>query len=91
MRLTWSTPALSDLSRLHAFLAPTSRRAATQFLRNMRISARKLLEYPRLGERVPKVENPEIRRIFVRDYELRYEIRGDEIVVLRLWHAREYR
>lgn len=60
-------------------------------LRTMRTGARKLLEHPRLGERVPKVENMEVRRIFLRDYELRYEIRGDEIIVLRLWHSREER
>lgn len=91
MRLTWSSPALSDLSGLYAFLAPSSRRAATQLLRTMRTGARKLLEHPRLGERVPKVENLEVRRICLRNYELRYEIRGDEIIALRLWHIREER
>jgi hypothetical protein len=32
-----------------------------------------------------------VRRLFVDDYELRYEILGDLIIVVRLWHTREDR
>lgn len=91
MRLIWSGRALLDLPRLHAFLAPSSRRAATQVLRTLRTGALKLLEHPRLGERISQVEDREVRRIFLRDYELRYEIAEDAIHVLRLWHTREDR
>lgn len=91
MRLIWSSRALSDLSRLYAFLLPSSRKAATQVLRTLRSGALKLLEHPRLGERISQIENREVRRIFLRGYELRYEVSGDEITVLRLWHTREDR
>jgi hypothetical protein len=33
----------------------------------------------------------EIRRLFVGDYELRDEIQGDTIIVVRLWHTRKNR
>lgn len=91
MRLIWSSRALSDLSRLYALLLPSSRKAATQVLRTLRSGALKLLEHHRLGERVSQIENREVRRIFLRGYELRYEVSGDEITVLRLWHTREDR
>ena len=36
-------------------------------------------------------EPREVRRILVGHYEMRYEIRGSEIYILRLWHRREDR
>jgi hypothetical protein len=33
----------------------------------------------------------EVRRLIVGDYELRYEILEDAIVLVRLWHTREDR
>jgi len=33
----------------------------------------------------------EVRRLFVGDCELRYEIQGEVIIVVRLWHTRENR
>jgi hypothetical protein len=32
-----------------------------------------------------------VRRLFVGDYELRYEIHGDVIIVVRFWHTGENR
>ena len=91
MLLFWSTPALSDLACLHDFLAPKNRRAATQMLRTLRVRAGKLAERPRLGERVDKFDAAEVRRIFVADYELRYEMKGETFYVLNVWHTREER
>jgi plasmid stabilization system protein ParE len=91
MRLIWSPPAQRDLVRIHRFLAPKSPRAATGAVRALRAGALPLLDHPRIGERVDNVEANEVRRILVRDYELRYEVRADQIVVLRIWHTREER
>ncbi len=46
----------------------------------------KLLDFPRLGEKLEVFEPREVRRIIVGNYELRYEIRNGAIFVLRLWH-----
>jgi cupin superfamily acireductone dioxygenase involved in methionine salvage len=32
-----------------------------------------------------------VRRVIVGEYEVRYEVRGSGIFVLRLWHTREDR
>jgi hypothetical protein len=51
-----------------------------------------LLQYhPRLGVRLPEFSPREVRRLFVDDYELRYEIRGNTIFIINLWHTREDR
>jgi plasmid stabilization system protein ParE len=50
-----------------------------------------LQAYPRMGERLDGFEPDEVRRLFVGDYELRYQVDGDTIHVLRIWHMLEDR
>jgi plasmid stabilization system protein ParE len=91
MRVIWSPPARTDLVRLRGFLAPKNEQAAANMLRGLRAGALRLVDHPRLGERIERIETLEVRRIFVHDYELRYEVRTDVIVVLRIWQSRENR
>jgi len=51
----------------------------------------RLLDYPRLGEKLEAYAPREVRRIIVGSYELRYEIADATIFILRLWHCRESR
>lgn len=91
MELQWTGKALSDLVRLHAFLAPVNPRAATQVIRSLTAAPARLIAHPRLGEKLEEFEPREVRRIFVGSYEMRYEIKQSVIYVLRLWHTREDR
>ncbi|MBI5484768.1 MAG: type II toxin-antitoxin system RelE/ParE family toxin [Deltaproteobacteria bacterium] len=91
MELKWTSKALSDLVRLYEFLAPVNRSAAASVLQSLTAAPNRLLEQPRIGERLEEFEPREVRRIIVGYYELRYEIRESIIYVLRLWHTREDR
>jgi plasmid stabilization system protein ParE len=51
----------------------------------------RLLEHPRIGERLDHFEPREVRRVLIGNYELRYEITASEIDVLRILHSRENR
>ena len=44
-----------------------------------------------LGERLEEFDPRDVRRIQVGRYEIRYEIAGSTIYLLRLWHTREDR
>ena len=91
MKLEWTNKALSDLARLHDFLAPVNRRAAARAIQRLVTAPSKLLEHPRLGERLEEFSPREVRRLLVDRYEIRYEISRDTIYVLRVWHTREDR
>jgi plasmid stabilization system protein ParE len=91
MRVRWTAEARSDLVRLYAFLAPVNRQAAARAVQSLRAAPARLREYPRLGPRLDAFDPREVRRLFVGDYELRYEIHAGTIIVLNLWHAREDR
>jgi len=91
MDLKWTARALSDLARLHDFLAIANGQAAARAIRALIVAPIRLLERPRLGERLEEFAPREVRRIIVSRYELRYEIRDATVIVLRLWHTREDR
>ncbi len=91
MSLVWSARSLSDLSRLYRFLAPKNRRAAANVVKTLRSAAAGLVDYPKLGERLDRPGRREVRRIFIGDYELRYELKGRDVHVAGVWHVRENR
>jgi len=91
MELKWTGKALSDLARLYEFLAPANRSAAVRTVRSLTKAPGRLLEQPRIGEKLEEFGSREVRRIQVGRYEVRYEIQGSMIYLLRLWHTREDR
>jgi plasmid stabilization system protein ParE len=92
MPIRWTSKAQSDLLRLYEFLAPVNRRAAARAVQELRAAPGQLLrDNPRIGSRLQEFAPREVRRLFVGDYELRYEIQDQIIIVLRLWHTREDR
>ena len=91
MRLQWSSKALSDLMRLHEFLALVNKPAAARVVKSLTSAAAGLAANPRMGEKLEEFEPGEVRRIIIGHYEMRYEIVGSTIFVLRLWHTREER
>jgi plasmid stabilization system protein ParE len=91
MELRWTSKALSDLARLHDFLAPVNRSAAARAVQALVAAPAALLDNPRIGERLEQFAPREVRRLLVGGYEIRYEIQGATLYLLRLWHTREDR
>lgn len=91
MDLKWTSKAQSDLARLYDFLVPVNRQAAAHTVQALAAAPLRLLEHPRIGERLDEFDPREVQRIVVGRYEMRYEICNATIYVLRLWHSREDR
>ena len=91
MKLQWTGNALGDLARLHDFLAEVNPAAAAKAIQSLVAAPERLVEFPRLGERIERYAPRDVRRIVVGRYELRYEVTDTVITVLRLWHTRESR
>ena len=91
MKLKWTSKALTDLVRLHEFLAPINPSAAARTVQSLTAAPVRLLENPRIGEKLDEFEPREVRRILVGHYEMRYEIQESTVYMLRLWHTREDR
>jgi len=91
MKLTWTSKALSDLARLHDFLAPVNQQAAARAVQALVAASARLLVNPRIGEPLGEFESREVRRMLIGKYEMHYEIQDSTIYLLRLWHTREDR
>jgi plasmid stabilization system protein ParE len=91
MQLQWTRKALDDVVRLYAFLSPVNAAAAARAVQSLTTAPTKLLQQPRVGERLEEFEPREVRRLLVGRYEIRYELRDTFIYVLRIWHSREDR
>lgn len=91
MKIEWTDKAVSDLVRLHDFLAAVAPVAAARVVQDLSRAPLKLVDFPRIGEKLEAYEPREVRRIVVGNYELRYELAEARIIVLRLWHHREDR
>ena len=91
VRVAWTRRAVGDLARLHDFLATVNPRAAARVVQSLAAVPSRLVEQPRIGERLEEHEPREVRRLFVGKYEIRYEVRDSDIFILRVWHAREAR
>lgn len=91
MELKWTSKALSDLVRLHEFLAPVNPQAAARVVHSLAAAPNRLLEHPRIGEKLEEFEPREVRRLLIGRYEMRYEIQESTLYILRIWHTRENR
>lgn len=91
MALRWTRAAYADLERIHEFLAPVDPAAASRAVQAVVARVRRIPRQPRLGERLPGFADREVRRVLVKRYEIRYEVAGNDLYVLRIFHMRETR
>jgi plasmid stabilization system protein ParE len=89
--LRWSSKAHADLARLHEFLQPVNPGAAARLVRQLVAGVKRVPAHPRLGMRLREFDPREVRRVIVGDYEIRYELAGTDVFVLRIFHTREDR
>jgi len=89
--LRWTSSARSELARLYEFLQAVNVPAAARAVRQWVAGAKRIPAYPRLGARLAEFEPREVRRVLVGDYEIRYEMAGSDVFILRILHVREDR
>lgn len=91
MEIKWTAKAQSDLIRVHDFLASVNKAAAIRTAQTLSAAPLQLLQYPRVGERLEEFAPRDVRRIVVGAYEMRYEIAGSTVFILRIWQGRQDR
>ena len=90
-KVRWTSKALSDLNRLFEFLAQVNRKAAARTIQSLTSAPQRIIEQPRIGEKLDEFEGREVRRLLIGHYEMRYELTHDSVYILRVWHTRESR
>jgi plasmid stabilization system protein ParE len=72
-------------------LQPVNPTAAVRVVRQLVAGVKRIPAHPRLGMRLSEFAPREVRRVFVRDYAIRYEIAGTDVLALRIFHTLEDR
>lgn len=83
--IQWLPVSRADIARLYDFLY------AARKIDELLDAIESLPAFPRVGHAVDRFTSQDIRAWISGDYEVRYEITGDAIVILRVWHTREDR
>jgi plasmid stabilization system protein ParE len=91
MKLVWTSKAASDLGRLYEFLAAVNAPAAASVVQGITRTVAQLANHPQLGQGLEAFKPRDIRQLMVGQYELRYEVSEQTVMVLRIWHCREAR
>ncbi|MCY4360585.1 MAG: type II toxin-antitoxin system RelE/ParE family toxin [Gammaproteobacteria bacterium] len=84
----WSEPAILDLQSIHDFIAHDSRFYAKKVIQDIRDKAEILDELPKIGRKVPEINDGNIRELSLYSYRIIYEIRDQGIFMLAVIHKR---
>jgi plasmid stabilization system protein ParE len=91
-RLLWTPPAIRDVERLHAFLAPRNREAARRATRAIREGVKALAAHPEIGRPVEDMP-PEFREWLIQfgdsGYVTLYRYDGELVAILAVRHGKE--
>jgi plasmid stabilization system protein ParE len=91
-RLIWTPRALSDVARLHDFLAAKDRNAARRAVRAIRQGVKVLARHPQIGRPAAEME-PAFRDWMIAfgasGYVVLYRFEADQVVLLAVRHGRE--
>jgi plasmid stabilization system protein ParE len=91
-RLKWTPQSLSDVARLHDFLAPKSSDAAKRAVKAIRQGVKLLGKFPKMGRPVEELQT-EFREWVIEfgsgAYVTLYRYDVNEVVILAVRHGRE--
>ena len=84
----WSEPAKADLRSIHDFIAHDSQHYAKKVTQDIRDKTDVLDELPKIGKKVPELNDEAIRELSLYSYRIIYEIKNQDVFVLAVVHRR---
>lgn len=87
VEIEWSSIAQNDLNKIIDYIAQDSLEYALLFYEQVREKVENLTQFPKMGRKVPELDDPNIRELILRNYRLIYQILGAKIQVIRLIHG----
>ena len=86
MPLRFTRSATGDLTPLRDFMARHDPEATARVSKRLRRVIHLLVDQPALGQAIDGL--PDVRDLVAGDYVVRYTVRDECVVVLRVWHGR---
>ncbi len=91
MKISYTPEAIDDLERLRRFIEPKNLFAARRISSELLDGIGNLRSFPKMGLPVARAPDPDtIRDLFIGQYTVRYLLEEDHLVILRVWHGKEF-
>ena len=87
VEIEWSPTAENDLNEIIDYIAQDSLEYALSLYEEVREKVGTLSNFPKMGRRVPELEDPSIRELILRNYRLIYRIFGEKVQIIRIIHG----
>ena len=87
MKLRWTERARQDLIEIGRYIAQDQPGAARRWVETLRNQARRAVEFPNSGRKVPEFDREDLREIIVRGYRIVYLLRGETVEVLTVFEG----
>ena len=84
----WSQRARADLKASHGHIAKDAPTNAKTVVRDILARATTLPDTPRIGRRVPELDDPDIREVPAHSWRVIYQLRGESVFIVTLVHRR---
>lgn len=88
-KIIWALRALEDLREIVDYIQRRNPVAAFKVGQKLIKKAESLARFPERGRMIQKLQNPNIREIFLPPYRIAYRIKPEQVTVeiARIWHG----
>lgn len=83
-----SQRARADWKTIHDYIAKDSPTNSMGVVRDIIARAATLPDTPRIGRRVPELDDPDVREVTVHAWRVIYQLRGNDVFIVTLVHRR---
>ncbi len=87
VRIEWTERSLEDLNEIHDYIARDSGNYANLFVKKIYETIQKLKDFPKIGRKVPEVNNPSIREIIFQNYRIVYRNMDVYVEIITVIHG----
>ena len=87
MKLYWTGTAKNDLKAIRRYIAADNPNAANRWVDRLRARAKKALQAPLAGRKVPEFSREDIRELIEGNYRIVYQVFEDRLVVLTVFEG----
>jgi len=86
--VAWTARACADLKAIHDYISKESPINAKSVVREIFARALNIDQTPRVGRRVPELDDGNFREVPIHSWRIIYLIRGDKVFIVALVHKR---
>ena len=87
VEIEWSPSAQDELNKILDYIAQDSVEYALTFYDQVHEKVHNLSIFPKMGRKLPDLEDPNIRELIFKNYRVIYRILEDKIQIIRIFHG----